>query len=58
VNYRGFADDVTVGNTILVDNALIKLLVLDKGTIVCAAGFDTCDPSRFAAATLICPAYT
>jgi pyruvate kinase len=31
VNYRAFADDVTVGNTILVDNGLIKLLVLDKG---------------------------
>ena len=31
VNYRGFADDVTVGNTILVDNGLIKLLVLDTG---------------------------
>jgi len=31
VNYRGFAADVTVGNTILVDNGLIKLLVLDKG---------------------------
>jgi pyruvate kinase len=31
VNYSGFADDVTVGNTILVDNGLIKLLVLDKG---------------------------
>src|SRR6266487_990953 len=31
VNYGGFADDVTVGNTILVDNGLIKLLVLDKG---------------------------
>jgi pyruvate kinase len=31
VNYRGFADDVKVGNTILVDNGLIKLLVLDKG---------------------------
>src|SRR6266481_4109180 len=31
VNYRGFADDVTVGNTILVDNGLIKLLVLEKG---------------------------
>src|SRR5881394_182614 len=31
VNYRGFADDVTVGNTILVDNGMIKLLVLDKG---------------------------
>ena len=30
VNYRGFADDVTVGNTILVDNGLIKLLVLSK----------------------------
>jgi pyruvate kinase len=31
VNYPGFADDVTVGNTILVDNGLIKLFVLDKG---------------------------
>jgi len=31
VNYGGFADDVTIGNTILVDNGLIKLLVLDKG---------------------------
>jgi pyruvate kinase len=31
VNYRGFAEDVTVGDTILVDNGLIKLLVLDKG---------------------------
>jgi pyruvate kinase len=31
VNYRGFAKDVTVGNTILVDNGLIKLLVLDTG---------------------------
>jgi pyruvate kinase len=31
VNYRGFAQDVTVGKTILVDNGLIKLLVLDKG---------------------------
>lgn len=31
VNYGGFADDVTVGNTILVDNGLIKLLALDKG---------------------------
>ena len=31
VNYRGFANDVTIGSTILVDNGLIKLLVLDKG---------------------------
>ena len=31
VNYSGFADDVIIGNTILVDNGLIKLLVLDKG---------------------------
>jgi pyruvate kinase len=31
VNYPGFADDVTVGGTILVDNGLIKLLALDKG---------------------------
>jgi pyruvate kinase len=30
VNYPGFAEDVTVGDTILVDNGLIKLLVLDK----------------------------
>jgi pyruvate kinase len=31
VNYAGFVDDVSVGNTILVDNGLIKLLVLAKG---------------------------
>src|SRR6202030_1873186 len=31
VNYDGFADDVAAGNTILVDNGLIKLLVLEKG---------------------------
>jgi pyruvate kinase len=31
VNYPGFADDVAVGNTILVDNGLIKLVVLEKG---------------------------
>jgi pyruvate kinase len=31
VNYRGFAEDVRVGDTILVDNGLIKLLVLEKG---------------------------
>src|SRR6266540_5493306 len=31
VNYGGFVDNVTVGDTILVDNGLIKLLVLDKG---------------------------
>jgi len=31
VNYQGFVADVTVGDTILVDNGLIKLLVLDKG---------------------------
>src|SRR4029450_13099438 len=30
VNYRGFDDDVKVGNTILVHNGLIKLLVVDK----------------------------
>ncbi|HEY7001847.1 MAG TPA: pyruvate kinase [Candidatus Udaeobacter sp.] len=30
VNYRGFAEDVTVGDIILVDNGLIKLLVLAK----------------------------
>jgi len=31
VNYPGFADDVTVGGKILVDNGLIKLLVIGKG---------------------------
>ena len=31
VNYPGFVEDVTVGNTILVDNGLIKLVVLEKG---------------------------
>jgi pyruvate kinase len=31
VNYGGFAEDVTLGDTILVDNGLIKLRVLDKG---------------------------
>lgn len=31
VNYRGFVADISVGNTVLVDNGLIKLLVLDKG---------------------------
>lgn len=31
VNYAEFADNVTVGNTILVDNGLIKLLALNKG---------------------------
>jgi pyruvate kinase len=31
VNYPGFAEDVRIGNIILVDNGLIKLLVLDKG---------------------------
>jgi pyruvate kinase len=31
VNYGGFAEDVKVGDTILVDNGLIRLLALDKG---------------------------
>jgi len=31
VNYAEFADNVTVGNTILVDNGLIKFLVVNKG---------------------------
>src|SRR6266568_5400961 len=31
VNYDGFVDDVSVGNTILIDNGLIRLLVLGKG---------------------------
>src|SRR5207247_690207 len=31
VNYDGFAEDVSVGDTILVDNGLIKLAVLAKG---------------------------
>ncbi len=30
VNYPGFVEDVAVGNTILVDNGLIKLVVLEK----------------------------
>jgi pyruvate kinase len=30
VNYNGFVDDVSVGHTILVDNGLIKLLVIGK----------------------------
>src|SRR3984893_518591 len=30
VNYGGFAADVSVGNTIIVDNGLLKLLVLDN----------------------------
>jgi pyruvate kinase len=31
VNYDGFVQDVAVGRTILVDNGLIKLLVVEKG---------------------------
>src|SRR5436190_4369146 len=31
VNYDGFVDDVSVGNMILIDNGLIRLLVLGKG---------------------------
>ncbi len=31
VNYEGFVKDVTEGNTVLVDNGLIKMLVLEKG---------------------------
>jgi pyruvate kinase len=31
VNYAGFVNDVAVGHTILVDNGLIKLVVLAKG---------------------------
>jgi pyruvate kinase len=31
VNYPGFAKDVEIGTTIVVDNGLIKFLVLDKG---------------------------
>jgi pyruvate kinase len=30
VNYNGFIDDVNAGDTVLVDNGLIKLVVLDK----------------------------
>jgi pyruvate kinase len=30
VNYDGFASDVTAGDTVLVDNGMIKLLVLEK----------------------------
>lgn len=32
VNYDGFVDDVSVGDTILVDNGLIKLAVVEKKT--------------------------
>lgn len=31
VNYPGFVSDVAVGDTILVDNGLLKLVVIDKG---------------------------
>ena len=31
VNYPGFVQDVGIGDTILVDNGLIKLVVLEKG---------------------------
>jgi pyruvate kinase len=31
VNYNGFVSDVSVGDTILVDNGLIKALVINKG---------------------------
>src|SRR5881398_1968770 len=31
VNYGGFVKDVSVGNTVLVDNGLLKVVVLDKG---------------------------
>ena len=31
VNYDGFVSDVAVGHTILVDNGLLKLVVIDKG---------------------------
>jgi len=39
VNYDGFAADVSVGDTILVDNGLIKLVVLAKGRnrVLCKA---------------------
>ena len=30
VNYAGFVDDVSVGDTVLVDNGLIKMTVLEK----------------------------
>jgi pyruvate kinase len=32
VNYKGLPNDVAVGNTVLVDNGMLKFLVLDKGT--------------------------
>src|SRR6266513_4767736 len=31
VNYAGFVKDVSVGDTVLVDNGLLKVVVLDKG---------------------------
>src|SRR6185503_4599871 len=30
VNYEGLVDDISVGDTVLVDNGMMKLLVLDK----------------------------
>jgi pyruvate kinase len=37
VNYDKFADDVSVGDTVLVDNGLIKLVVIEKkkGRVLC-----------------------
>jgi pyruvate kinase len=39
INYAGFVDDVNVGHTILVDNGMIKLRVLEKtaNRVVCKA---------------------
>ena len=31
VNYAGFVKDISVGDTVLVDNGLLKVVVLDKG---------------------------
>src|SRR6266516_3630306 len=31
VNYQGLVDDVSVGDTVLVDNGMIRLVVLEKG---------------------------
>src|SRR5439155_10428527 len=31
VNYDGFIDDVSVGDTVLVDNGLIRLMAIEKG---------------------------
>ena len=57
VNYEGIIDDVSVGDTILVDNGMLKLVVLEKRRAGSAARLSP--PGRSApGVTLICPACT